>query len=93
MNTKTCVRASFYRESFDIPNAPKEHPTRGYLVLYHTDFEELLKSDEYLNNVQKSSPMWPTGEDNLDVGDFDVRNYTLIQDYNPDGKAECEGFH
>ncbi len=86
MNSKTSVRAAMYQEA----PAAKEQHSRKYLVLYQTDHQECLKSQEYLNDVRHSSEMWPGKKATADVGDFDGRNYELIQDYDPDGKGEGE---
>lgn len=88
MNSKTSVRAAFYRESFDFALAPKEKHERKYLAMYQTDFEEPLKSNEYLNDVRHTSEKWPADKATSDVGDFNARNYKLIQDYDPDSKGE-----
>jgi hypothetical protein len=88
VNSKTTVRAAMYQESFDFKAAAKEHHPRKYLVIYQTDFEECLKSKEYINNVRTSSEIWPDKKGNADVGDFNARNYKLIQDYDPDGRGE-----
>lgn len=77
-----------YQESFDFALASKERPPRKYLVLYQTDFQECLKSKEYLDGVRHSSEKWPVNKATADVGDFNARNYELIQDYDPDGKGE-----
>ena len=79
-----------YRESFDFALASKEKPPRKYLVLYQTEFEDALKSNEFLNVVRQSSEMWSDNKKTTDIGDFNVRNYKLIQDYDPDGKGESK---
>lgn len=88
VNSKTAVRAAMYRETFDFAGASKEQPPRRYLVLYQTDFEECLKSKEYMNDVRHSSELWPATTPTTDVGDFNARNYRLIQDYDPDSRGE-----
>ena len=78
-----------YRESHAFALAPKERHSRKFLVLYQTDFEEPLKSKEYTDGVRHSSDLWPQKKENSENGDFDARNYKLIQDYDPDGRGEC----
>lgn len=91
MNSKTAVRAAMYRESFDFAGASKEPGPRPFLVLYQTDFEEPLKSNEYVKGVRHTSELWPgSSKETSANGDFDARNYRLIQDYDPDGKGEGE---
>jgi len=90
VNSKTAVRAAMYRETKNFPLASKETHPRRYLVLYQTDMEECLKSEEYRNDVRHSSDMWPASKETAAIGDFDARNYKLIQDYDPDSKGESE---
>ncbi|KIX06604.1 uncharacterized protein Z518_04580 [Rhinocladiella mackenziei CBS 650.93] len=78
-----------YRESHDFALASKEKHPRKYLVLYQTDFEEPLKSSEYLDGVRHTSEMWPHQKENSENGDFDARNYKLIQNYDPDGRGDA----
>ena len=91
VNSRTSVRAAFYQE---IPHAfnPDPQDPRPYLALYQTDFEEPLKTDNYLENVRHGSEMFKkegaTSEKNRDNGDFDARNYSLIQNYDPNGVGE-----
>ncbi|KIW26512.1 hypothetical protein, variant [Cladophialophora immunda] len=88
VNSKATVRAAMFRENFDFSLEPKEKHPRKFLVLYQADFEEPLSSKEYLDDVRHSSDMWPDKKGNREVGDFNGRNYKLIQDYDPDGKGE-----
>ena len=46
LNAKSCNRATFYEEIGSPLDAHPSHP-RKFLALYQSDFEELLKSDEY----------------------------------------------
>ena len=57
---------------------------RKFFALYQTDFEESLKSSEYLDGVWHDSELFPKSKDNRDNGEFDVRYYKLFQDYDPD---------
>lgn len=81
------TRASFYQElspdqagEFKLGGDP--HP-RKYLAVYQTDFEEPLKHNEYME-IRKTSEMWPKNKENGANGEFNARNYKLIQDYDPE---------
>ena len=74
--SKVCTRVSIYRET-DFPMLPNpEHPLR-FLALYETEKEGLQNDSAY-------KPASPEEES-------DMRNYKMIQDYNPknlgDGNA------
>ncbi|KIW12294.1 hypothetical protein PV08_09571 [Exophiala spinifera] len=83
VNSHTSTRAAFYQESHDFAGAPKDRHPRSFLALYQTDFEEPLKSKNYLEKVRSSSSMWPAQKPTSEIGDFDGRNYRLIQEYDP----------
>jgi len=92
------TRATFYRETFDFPGSSREHHDRQwlsmdqgkqhrlYLAMYQTNFEEPLKSDEYLG-IRTTSEIFP-GKQIMGAGEFNARNYKLIQDYDPDSIGE-----
>lgn len=93
------TRATFYRENFDIPGSTAKHHDRQwqgmnpdepehlyYLALYQSNFEDPLKSKEYLE-IPVTSPFFPW-QLHADSGSFDARNYELIQDYDPKGIGE-----
>lgn len=82
------TRATFYRETFDLPGSSKEQGKehRLYLALYQTNFEEPLKSKEYLG-IRTTSEILP-GKQIMGAGEFNARNYELIQDYDPDSIGE-----
>jgi hypothetical protein len=93
------TRATFYREVFDFPGATREHHERQwlsvdqetrerltYLAAYQTNFEELLKCEEYLK-IPVVSDMFPW-KLHAASGSFDARNYKLIQDYDPNHIGE-----
>ncbi len=90
MNSKTSTRAAFYRETHDFALATKVPHPRKFLALYQTDFEEPLKSKNYLDGVRHSSGMWPQSKQTSEVGDFDARNYKLIQEYDPNKTGDCK---
>lgn len=76
VNGKSAVRATFYKETPNPLNPNPDHP-RKYLALYQTEFEELLKSKEYIDGVRHDSQLFKKGGANSDVnqdnGDFDAR--------------------
>lgn len=80
------TRATFYRETYDFPRAAKEKHERQFLAMYQTKFEEPLKSKEYLE-IRRTSEILP-GKQITGAGEFNARNYALIQDYDPDNVGE-----
>ena len=91
VNSKTSARAAFYQEIGHAFNPEPKDPN-PFLALYQTDFKEPLKSDNYTNNVRRKSELFKeegaTSDKNLDNGDFDARNYELIQNFDPKGFGE-----
>ena len=90
VNSKTAVRATFYKEIAE-PTPACDHP-RKYLALYQTKFEECLKTKNY-TELRKTSELFKAeGGANSngiqDNGDFDARYYQFIQDYDPNGLGE-----
>jgi hypothetical protein len=85
VNYKASTRASFYTEVYDFPGRPANLPKeeRKYLALYQTEFEEPLKTKQYLD-IRTTSEILP-GKDIGTAGEFDARNYGLVQDYDPRG--------
>ncbi|KAK4941666.1 hypothetical protein LTR10_018405 [Elasticomyces elasticus] len=83
VNSKTATKAVFYKESHDFAFKAKEPHPRGFLALYQTDREEPLKSKEFQHDVRQNSEMWPQQKPTSEIGDFDGRNYTLIQEFDP----------
>jgi len=89
VNSKTTTRACFYRETHEHAFASRvEKGERNFLAIYQTDFEEPLKTKEYLEGVRHSSDLFPKRKENRENGEFDARNYKLIQDYDPDRRGE-----
>ena len=76
VNSKTSTRAAFYEE-IPTPFAPNPDHPRKFLALYQTDKEECLKSDEYLQQVRRTSGLFAKegskSDKNQDNGDFDAR--------------------
>ena len=89
VNSKTSTRAALYQEIAFLLNPNPTHP-RTFLAVYQTEFEEPLKSQEY-GNARSTSELFKRegGSDKIpDNGDFDARNYTLIQEFDPKGTGE-----
>lgn len=83
VSSKTSNRATFYKEL--PPLLGGEPPARNFLALYQTDYEESLKTEHY-TNLRTTSELFPKegGTTNIqDNGDFNARNYELIQLYDP----------
>jgi hypothetical protein len=85
VNHGASTRASFYTEVSDFPGLPGDWPKeeRKYLALYQTDFEEPLRTDQYLD-IRQTSEILP-GKKIETAGEFNARNYGLVQDYDPEG--------
>lgn len=85
VSSKTSTRATFYRELPPILGG--EPNPRNFLALYQTDFEESLKTENY-TNLRTTSELFPKEGGTKHIGengDFDARNYELIQVYDPSG--------
>jgi hypothetical protein len=79
------TRAAFYKEvpPSSYPATPPSSHGNPFLALYQTDFEESLKSKEYLGIRTTSGTFKDAGvEDGVihKVGVFDARIYRLVQD-------------
>ena len=72
------TRAGIYKECTILAAGEEPHP-RKFLAVYQTEFEESLKSKEYLG-IRKTSELFPHPQRNRDNGEFDDRNYKLIQE-------------
>jgi hypothetical protein len=84
VNHKATTRVAFYREIFDVPDLyayNKEEIPRNYLAIYQTDSKDLLKSEEY-KAIKSTNKFVPEN------GEFDARNYELIQDFDPNGLGD-----
>lgn len=100
VNSKTTNRAAFYEE-IGHPLAPNPDHPRKWLALYQTDHEEAMSTKQFEEGVRHSSEMFAEEgsktDQNRENGDFDGRNYQLIQEYDPNGVGEsscrlCNGF-
>jgi len=49
-----------------------------------------MKSKEFQDDVRHGSEMWPDQKSDQEVGDFDARNYSLIQEFDPKKVGDCE---
>ncbi|KAI9708038.1 MAG: hypothetical protein M1820_004242 [Bogoriella megaspora] len=97
VNSRTSTRATFFQEV----SLPKEFRPESpgfpckFLTLYQTDFEEGMNSEE-IRHVRQGSDLFVQGGSKWDTsenGDFDIRNYKLIQDYDPNDVGEVAASH
>ena len=75
VGAKSSDRATFYEETGFATNPYPDHP-RKFLALYQSQFEELLKSEEYLGIRTTSELFTKEGSKSNkigDHGDFDAR--------------------
>lgn len=83
VGAKSSTRATFYEEIPSPLNPNPDHP-RKFLALYQTDFEELLKSEEY-QGIRTTSELFEKesahGKNIRENGDFDARSGRHIQIY------------
>lgn len=91
VNTGTSSRAAFYEEIGN-PLAPiPDHPSK-WLALYQTDHKECLKTKKYADGVRHTSELFAKegskSNKNRENGEFDARNYELIQEFDPNGIGE-----
>lgn len=91
VNHTVSTRACFYKETHDFPGAsPDATHESKFLAMYQSDMAEPLKSKEYLG-IRTTSEILPAKEIHA-AGDFNARNYELIQDYDPNGLGEGRCF-
>ncbi|KAJ9654157.1 hypothetical protein H2198_006776 [Neophaeococcomyces mojaviensis] len=84
VNSRTSTRATFYTEVTHQLNNAASYP-RKFLALYQTDFAEPLKTENYTTLRTTSELFGKEGgkEGIQDNGDFNARNYELIQEFDP----------
>jgi hypothetical protein len=76
------TRACLYTETFDFPGARADAKNeKKFLALYQSDFAVPLKSKEYID-IRTTSELLPSKVIH-EAGEFNARNYELIQDFNP----------
>ena len=101
---KASTRAAIYRETYDVPSlntASSEKPyPRKYMVIYQTDHEQVLNTKEY-KGIRKTSELFKGKRDSavgdrsdviMDNGEFDARNYELVDVFDPRSVGECKSF-
>jgi hypothetical protein len=87
VNHHASTRACLYTETHEFPGARTDGKNeKKFLALYQSDFAEPLKSKEYLD-IRTTSEILP-GKVIHGAGDFNARNYELIQDYDPNNIGE-----
>ena len=95
VNSKSAIRGAFYEEIGFVMN-PKPNNPRKFLALYQTDFEELLKSEEF-KTLRTTSELFSkeSARSNgiADNGNFDTKYYNLLQNYDPNNIGEREQTH
>lgn len=84
VNSKTSTKATFY---YELPLDPSGvlPSSRQHLALYQTEYAEPLNTENY-TKLRTTSTLFEkeNGTDNIsDNGDFDARNYELIQEFDP----------
>jgi len=90
VSSRASSRAAFWQE-VGFPKGKEADSERKYLALYQSEFQEPLKSKEY-EGIRKTSDLFKTGSKVIhENGEFDARNYGLVQAYDP--KKEGEGLH
>jgi hypothetical protein len=86
------TRACLYNETYSFPGAPTDVKNENkFLALYQSDFAEPLKSKEYIG-IRTTSELLPTKVIH-EAGEFNARNYELIQDYDPKNIGEGSKFY
>ena len=90
VKSNAAVRAALYEE-IDLVGSSSLESQSSFLAVYQTDFKECLKTPNYQdvrsrstlfeNNGAKSDSIWENG-------DFNARNYELIQTYDPQSIGE-----
>lgn len=92
VRTKCVSNGAFYQE---VPLDPSVKHDRPYLAIYQSDYPAPMASQEYKNapagggktfEAQNLSP------NAMDHGDFDARNYELVQDFDPNGVGNGKRF-
>jgi hypothetical protein len=85
IDTKSVTNGALFQEIPLDANAKHDKP---FLALYQTEFADATRSDEFLNTKQPDSKVLERlnlSQNALEHGEFDTRNYELIQDFDPNG--------
>lgn len=83
------THAGFYRATndFNIPlTKPIKETDKEFLAMYQTKFAGCLETSTY-QNLRTTSELLP-GKNIGPCAEWDVRNYTLIQNYDPNKAGE-----
>ncbi|KAF9735013.1 putative alpha/beta hydrolase [Paraphaeosphaeria minitans] len=86
----TSIRATLYEE-IDLPGATAGSSERRFLAMYQTPFETCLEKEQYRGLRTTSGLFEKDGAGSSDIednGDFNARNYGLIQVFDPKGLGE-----
>lgn len=71
-------------------DAPDE---KRFFAVYHSNSPRQLDCKEYKEDVRHDSALWGYGKGAKTVGNFDIRNYQFIREFNPnnvrDGTPSC----
>lgn len=99
IQSKACARATFYKEipaATTLDNTADANP-RNFLALYQTQYADLLNTDaNQMPNVRQGSELFERASGQASSfanGEFDGRNYKLIQDFDPNGLGDGKAFH
>ncbi|KAL1611882.1 hypothetical protein SLS60_000104 [Paraconiothyrium brasiliense] len=84
VKTLTSVRATFYEE-IDLPSNASSGSTRNFLAMYQSEIENPLDAK---NGMDLRTTATEDGAKSDMTGDFDARNYALIQVYDPQNLGE-----
>ena len=91
VGTKAAQNGAFYQEVPLDPNAkPHDMP---YLALYQSNFKEPMKTKEFSESKQPESNVLKEAglsQNPAASGEFDIRNYECVQDYDPRGVGNGE---
>ena len=96
IESNACARATFYKEipaATTLDNTADANP-RPFLALYQTKYADLLNTDAHqMPNVRQGSELFEKASGQASSfanGEFDGRNYKLIQDFDPNGLGDGE---
>jgi hypothetical protein len=92
LEQKAATRAAFYREVFDVPALyafNKEKNPREYMAIYQTDIKDLSTSEE-VKATKPTSDLFPGKKEISENGELDMRNYELIQDFDPNNLGDSK---
>ncbi|KAF9882912.1 hypothetical protein FE257_004893 [Aspergillus nanangensis] len=79
------VRKGALYEQFPNPLGRAPPDNKSFLAMYETDFARCLHTDEFASGVKTTSELFPRNGGPEDVADLEVRNYELVEIFNPKG--------